>query len=178
MLQSKTIARPYAVAIFNLAKQGKSISTWKEYLQKLSLVMQNEYMSSLLGNPKVNQVTLLSAIKDAAGISSKELNALLDLLLQNKRLAYIPHINTYFNALVTTDSGQKDVVIESAFPVTPEQQKILVKQLELIFKHKLNVSIKIVPELIGGIRAIVGDQVYDYSLKAHLAKIKTNIMHI
>jgi F-type H+-transporting ATPase subunit delta len=170
MLQGKTIARPYAIAVFDIAKQSKTIDMWNNNLSKLSLIIQNDAIIKLIGNPKVNQHTLLTQIQEMLGVSSsKDFIAFLNLLLQNKRLKYLPEISTYFSALV---------VAESAFPMTQEQQKKLIEQLELIFKRSLNVIVKIVPDLIGGVRATVGDQVYDYSLKAHLSKMKMDIMSV
>jgi F-type H+-transporting ATPase subunit delta len=179
MLQGKTIARPYAIAVFDIAKQSKTIDMWNNNLSKLSLIIQNDAIIKLIGNPKVNQHTLLTQIQEMLGVSSsKDFIAFLNLLLQNKRLKYLPEISTYFSALVVAESGQSNALIESAFPMTQEQQKKLIEQLELIFKRSLNVIVKIVPDLIGGVRATVGDQVYDYSLKAHLSKMKMDIMSV
>jgi F-type H+-transporting ATPase subunit delta len=44
--------------------------------------------------------------------------------------------------------------------------------LEKRFGRKLNVSVELQPELIGGIRVVVGDEVLDTSVKARLEQMK------
>ena len=48
----------------------------------------------------------------------------------------------------------------------------VVATLERRFGRKLNASVEIDPELIGGIRAVVGDEVLDTSVKARLEQMK------
>jgi F-type H+-transporting ATPase subunit delta len=44
--------------------------------------------------------------------------------------------------------------------------------LQKRFGRTLNVSVKLEPELIGGIRVVVGDEVLDTSVKARLDQMK------
>jgi F-type H+-transporting ATPase subunit delta len=44
--------------------------------------------------------------------------------------------------------------------------------LEKRFARQLNVSVELQPELIGGIRVVVGDEVLDTSVKARLEQMK------
>ena len=44
--------------------------------------------------------------------------------------------------------------------------------LEKRFGRKLNASVEVDPELIGGIRVVVGDEVLDTSVKARLEQMK------
>ena len=49
----------------------------------------------------------------------------------------------------------------------------MVAALEKRFGRKLNARVEIEPELIGGIRVVVGDEVLDTSVKARLQQMKT-----
>ena len=66
-----------------------------------------------------------------------------------------------------------DAVVYSAFAIEPAQLAEVVASLEKRFGKKLNVSVVIEPELIGGIRAVVGDEVFDASVKARLQQMKS-----
>ena len=48
----------------------------------------------------------------------------------------------------------------------------MVAALEKRFGRKLNPSVVVVPELIGGVRVVVGDEVLDTSVKARLEQMK------
>ena len=48
MAEISTIARPYAVAIFNLAKEEKTLSDWSDMLSLMSGIIENEILILLL----------------------------------------------------------------------------------------------------------------------------------
>ena len=65
-----------------------------------------------------------------------------------------------------------DALIDSAFAIDDAQLADVVATLEKRFGRKLNASVEIEPELIGGIRVVVGDEVLDTSVKARLEQMK------
>jgi F-type H+-transporting ATPase subunit delta len=93
-------------------------------------------------------------------------------VLDNGRLAALPEIASQFHALVNEQSGVSDALIESAFPIEPAQIGEVVATLEQRFSRKLNARVELRPELIGGIRVVVGDEVLDASVKARLDHMK------
>ncbi len=48
----------------------------------------------------------------------------------------------------------------------------LAAQLEKRFARKLHLNVQLDPELIGGVRVVVGDEVLDTSVKARLEQMK------
>jgi F-type H+-transporting ATPase subunit delta len=84
----------------------------------------------------------------------------------------LPEIALQFHALVNARSGVSDAVVYSAFAIEPAQLADVVATLERRFKRKLNASVVVEPELIGGIRVVVGDEVLDSSVKARLEQMK------
>ena len=51
----------------------------------------------------------------------------------------------------------------------------LAKVLEKRFGRQLNVSVALEPELIGGVRVVVGDEVLDTSVKSRLQQMKFSL---
>ena len=74
--------------------------------------------------------------------------------------------------LVNTAGGVSDALVQSAFPIDEAQLTGVVAALERRFGRKLNPQVEIAPELIGGIRVVVGDEVLDTSVKARLDQMK------
>ena len=93
-------------------------------------------------------------------------------MLDNGRLAALPEIAGQFTALVNSRSGVSDAVIESAYPIAGPALADVVATLEKRFARKLNARVELRPELIGGIRVSVGDEVLDTSVKARLEQMK------
>ena len=70
----------------------------------------------------------------------------------------------------THAAASSDATIESAFPIEPAQLADVVAALEKRFGRKLNATCRGRPELIGGVRVVVGDEVLDTSVKARSNK--------
>ena len=63
-------------------------------------------------------------------------------------------------------------MVYSAFPMDAAALSDVSEMLEKRFGRKLNASLVLEPDLIGGIRVVVGDEVLDTSVKARLEQMK------
>jgi F-type H+-transporting ATPase subunit delta len=93
-------------------------------------------------------------------------------VIANKRLSVLPEIAVQFRALKNAQTGSSDALIYSAFPIDGDALANVAAMLEKRFGRKLNASVVVQPELIGGIRVVVGDEVLDTSVKARLEQMK------
>ena len=100
---------------------------------------------------------------------------LLRAVIDNGRLSVLPEIAAQMRVLVNETTGISDAIIYSAFPIANAALSDLVATLEKRFKRKLKASVQIAPELIGGVRVQVGDEVLDTSVQARLEQMKAAI---
>jgi F-type H+-transporting ATPase subunit delta len=174
MAESVTIARPYAQAVFRLARESKALAAWSERLQRLAAIAQNDEMTKVVGNPKFSagQVAdLLVSLSGDAG--NQELAAFIGILAENERLDVLTQIQEIYEQLKSADGGVKDAVVTSAFPLDDTQLKNLMSQLESHFGCKLQPRVEVDASLIGGIKVAVGDQVLDASVRGKLDSMAT-----
>ena len=174
MAELATIARPYAEALFKAA--GAGAESLRAPLSGLASLAADEGLRRFADNPKVASLQVFDlmagiALQKGMSLDSKVAN-LLRTVLDNGRLAAMPEIAAQFNALVNGQSGVSDATIESAFPLSLLQVAETVEALEKRFGRKLNPTVHVVPELIGGVRVIVGDEVLDTSVKARLEQMR------
>jgi F-type H+-transporting ATPase subunit delta len=174
MAELATIARPYAEALFKAA--GGQGEAFKTQMASLAALASNADLRAYADNPKIAAVQVFDlvagvALQKGLALDTKVAN-LLRAVLENGRLAVLPEIATQFSALVNAQSGVSDARIESAFPLSPAQVAETLAVLEKRFGRKLNPTVAVVPDLIGGIRASVGDEVLDTSVKARLEQMK------
>jgi F-type H+-transporting ATPase subunit delta len=179
MAELATIARPYAEALFEVAKAdngGANLSAWSQLVQELARVARLPEVLSVASSPKVGheQVVelLLSAVTAPAGQQAAAQN-FVRMLVEKRRLALLPEIAAQFEALKNADEGAADATIESAFPLNPQQMADLLAKFEGRFRRKLKPTVKVEPSLIGGVRVTVGDEVLDSSVRARLAAMQT-----
>ncbi|MEO7851405.1 MAG: F0F1 ATP synthase subunit delta [Rubrivivax sp.] len=171
MAEIATIARPYAEALFKA--EGVDRAELTAQVQALADVAGNVQLRQFADDPRVESAQVFelitSVVKTPVSDAAKNL---LHTVIDNGRLAAMPEIATQFTALVNASSGVSDAVIHSAFAIEPAQLAEVVASLEARFKRKLNASVVIEPELIGGIRVVVGDEVLDTSVRARLDQMR------
>jgi F-type H+-transporting ATPase subunit delta len=174
MAEIATIARPYAEALYKAA--GADAASLKEQVSTLSLLAGDGQLRQFADDPRVAPTQVFDLVAGIALQKGLSLDArvgnLLRTVLDNGRLAALPEIAAQYSALVNASSGVSDAVIHSAFPIEPAQLDETVAALERRFKRKLNAQVVIDPELIGGIRVVVGDEVLDTSVKARLEQMR------
>ena len=169
MAELATIARPYAEAVFRLAKEGNALRAWSEKLAFIAAVYQDAQMQAAIGNPKVtaNDVERLLLAISGDRIDDAARN-LIQLLVRNRRLAMLAQIREQFERLKLEDEGKLDANISSAYPLDDMQRSQVIGLLSSRFKRKINATVTIDPELIGGIKVEVGDKVWDASVRGRL----------
>jgi F-type H+-transporting ATPase subunit delta len=169
MAETRTIARPYAEAVFKLAKTSGSLPVWSEMLQLLAAIAMDEQIKVLIGNPKVPPKRLGELLLGICGdkLTDEGRNFVL-LLAENGRIEVLPEVSEMFEQLKTRHDGVLDAKVTSAFAMSDAQLKDLVTDLEARFKRKIEAKVSIDPELIGGVKVEVGDEVLDASVRAKL----------
>ena len=171
MAELATVARPYAEALFRVAKQG-NLAAWSEVVSELSQLGMNTDVQAYASNPKAAAAdvaaTLVSMLKSPA---TPEVTNLVTMLVQNDRVSLLPEIGAQFEVLKNADAGAADASIVSAFEISPQQAADLVASREKKFGRKLNPTVTVDPSLIGGVRVVVGDEVLDTSVRAKLQQL-------
>ena len=174
MAELVTIARPYADAAFDLANGADALKSWSDVLGRLAAIVATPEMKGLINDPKLSAEDLTTLVRDLAGDGvTEEQQNFVSVLVDNERLQLMPEIHELFEGLKNGKEGVKDAVITSAFPLEGKQLKTLTGDLEARFKAKLNVTVNVDPELLGGVRIAVGDEVIDASVRAKLSNIAT-----
>ena len=171
MAELATIARPYAEALFEASEKdlGK-VSAW---VDELAQIAANAQLLQFADSPKVTPAQVFDVIASVAKSALDEhAKNFLRAVIANGRLSVLPEIASQFRALVNAQSGSSDAVVYSAFPIDSAALAEVATTLEKRFGRKLNVTVELEPELIGGIRVVVGDEVLDTSVKARLEQMK------
>jgi F-type H+-transporting ATPase subunit delta len=172
MAEAVTIARPYAVAVFRLAKEKNALAKWSEMLSLASAVVADVQMHALIEDPKLESADLerlfISICGDRLDVSGVNL---IKLLVEYDRLALLPEIASIYEDLKAHDEGTLDAEITAAAKLDDKQVKTLVSQLQVKFGKKVEAHVKVDPEIIGGIKIVVGDTVIDASVRGRLQEL-------
>jgi len=175
MAELATIARPYAEALFKAS--ASDLSSTAEWMDGLAAVARDVQLQQLALDPNVSADQVFAVVSSSCekvngkDLPSKAIN-FLRTIIENGRLGAVPEMADQFRALKNAQAGSSDATVYSAFPIDGSTLADVQAMLEKRFGRKLNVAVALQPELIGGIRVVVGDEVLDTSVKARLEQMK------
>jgi F-type H+-transporting ATPase subunit delta len=171
MAELATIARPYAEALFKASSSDlPGAALWVDALNE---VAKDPQLLQFADNPNVTAAQVFDVIAGVAQVALPEqAKNFLRTVIENGRLAVLPEIAAQFRVMKNASGGSSDAVVYSAFAIDGAALADLATTLEKRFNRKLNVAVQLQPDLIGGIRVVVGDEVLDTSVKARLEQMK------
>jgi F-type H+-transporting ATPase subunit delta len=170
MAELATVARPYAEAVFELADKANDLAGWSATLGALAEVAEHPEMKALIGNPKVNPQHLADVVAATVqGGLSGESKQFVQTIIANGRIPVLPAVYTLYEALKNERESKVEAIITSAFPIAEAELAQMVADLERRFKRKVQPIVTVDPELIGGARVVVGDEVIDGSVRGKLS---------
>ena len=172
MAEAITIARPYAAAVFRLAKEKNALARWSEMLSFLSLLAQDARVQAFIDDPKLDVEELERLFLQLGGENiDAEAGNLIKLLVEYRRLAVLPEIAAAFEQLKAEDEGSLEAEIIAAAQPSEAQVASVVKQLQARFGKTIDAQVKLDPALIGGLKIVIGDTVIDASVRGQLQEL-------
>lgn len=172
MAEQTTVARPYAEAVFTLAQSENALPVWSEMLRFAAEIEGDRGLRATLENPKLSgadkEALFLSICGDRLNASGRKF---IRVLIESGRIELLPEIRSLFEELKDSAEGVARAEITSAFDLGQEELARLTRGLERRFGRRVETTVTIDRDLIGGARIIVGDTVIDGSVQAELASM-------
>lgn len=170
MSQSLTLARPYARAVFQMAREQQRLPQWSNLLGWSARAVAEPAVQELLGNPLVSPASLVEVVVPQGDVDPL-FQQFLSVLAENRRLAVLPEIAGLFDALRAEDERVVKAKITSAAPLAEADLANLRASLVKRFGREVEVSTAVDPALIGGAVIDAGDVVIDGSLRTKLERL-------
>jgi F-type H+-transporting ATPase subunit delta len=176
MAELITIARPYAEAAFRIAQEQHAFPAWSQMLGLASQVAANPQMAMALDNPKLTAADKEALLLDVCGDRLDDYGRnFVRVLIGADRIGALPQIAALFEALKDDAEGVAKARIDTAFPLSEAELADIRAALEKHFGKKIETTVTVDPELIGGARITVGDTVIDGTVQAKLQAMATQL---
>jgi F-type H+-transporting ATPase subunit delta len=173
MAEPSTLARPYAEAVFRLADAAGRLQEWSDMLANMAKVATEPAVESAMGDPNLSGIQRAGLfIRILEGQLNAEAENLLRVLAENRRLELLPEIALQFEVLKNEREGIVEAQVISAFPMENAQLGELVMRLEKRTGKRVKPHLSVDQDLIAGVRVVIGDKVYDASVRAQLAALE------
>lgn len=170
------VAGRYATALFELAKEGRSLDQVEaDALALEAALAESPDLRDMLASPvftREEQGNALAAIARKMDLGPILTNTL-GLMAQNRRLFVVPATLAQLKALIAAERGEVTAEIRSAKPLTKTQTEALAKTLSASVGRDVKLDVTVDPSLIGGLVVKVGSRMIDTSIRAKLAKLQT-----
>ena len=165
----------YATALFELARDEKSVDAVKADLDKFAAMLaESDDLKRLVRSPVFAaeaQSKALAAVLDKAGISGVSAN-FLQVLTANRRLFAVSDVIGAFNALVAKFKGEASADVTVAEALSDKNLDALKVALKSVTGKDVTLNVKIDPSIIGGLVLKLGSRMVDSSLRTKLNSIK------
>ena len=176
MSELLTQSRPYAEAIFDIAKEEQTLDAWVSDLSIVVSAMQEEEVKILINTPDLsqrNKAEIFTSLFE--GEISKKVSNFILVIGQANRINLLESVLESFKRLVALEKNQKNVMVASSYSLEQDQLDKIQTALQKRTGSEINISTHLDKSLIGGIKISYEDQVIDLSLKNKLEALKAQL---
>lgn len=178
MAEFATVARPYAKALYGLARKNDQTKVWGDDLALMAKIVSEPKVVRVLSQPELNanqRGDILLKLLSSEKMLDKRLHNFVSVLSENNRLSLLPTIYEQYREYVLSEERTQQAVVYSAYPLSDKEYANLVSLLEERMDTKLQVRVEVDPALIGGVKIEIGDQVLDMSVQNKLNALKAAV---
>jgi len=176
MINTQTLARPYAKAAFEFASAAGRIDAWSGMLSLAEVAVDVPQVTELLKNPRLTSESKVQTLVQLFGSDIDEaFRNFVSTLGDNDRLDVLPTIRELFEELKAEAEKTLDVEVQTAFELTSVQLQTLAAALSKRLDRTVNPQQVVNPALIGGVVIRAGDVVVDGSVRGKLSQLAESL---
>jgi len=172
MSGSTTLARPYARAAFELARDSGALAHWQAALAFSAEVADASEARTVIGDPRAVEAELVRLVLPPGEAADGGYARFLAHVASNRRLALLRAISDEFEALKRDHERVLRVTVRSAAPIEDAALETLRSALAKRYARTIELQQTLDPELIGGAVIDAGNEVIDGSVRGRLARLE------
>ncbi len=175
-----TVAKKYARALAEVAgdKQASRLETIAAELSMLARVLASRpEIARFFEDPSVRREDRARAAaslvrKIGAGALTRRF---LDVLIENRRVTALPVIAEAFEEIKDLRLGIVPIEATTAVALSAAERRKFQSSLETITGRRVRLTLKVDPEVLGGVRTRIGSRVYDGTLRRQLGLLRERL---
>lgn len=172
------VAKRYAVALFQIAKEQNLLDQMEEELRTVKEVFTKDHgLLSFLEHPKVTSAAKKTLIVNAFSALSKSVQNALQLMVERHRSEAIVATVDEFIELANEAKSVADATVYSVRPLTDaEIEAVSTTFAAKIGKKSLRITNIADSNLLGGIKLRIGNTIYDGSISGKLERLSKQLL--
>ncbi|HWW09317.1 MAG TPA: F0F1 ATP synthase subunit delta [Candidatus Acidoferrales bacterium] len=172
MPHASSLARRYAEAYFDLAREAKDVAGWRAELAAVADALSSERVASALTNPQLSlaeRTRLGLQLLDGASDTARNLARL---LIERRRMGMLPGILSHYDVLADREAGVVRAEVTAAIAVDARLEKEISDALAKKIGKSVETTVLSDPSIVGGLVIRIGDRVIDDSVRTHLQQLQ------
>ncbi len=173
----KEITSRYAEALYSLKKDENSLESSQNEIKELIKVLKENPDFLVVLNSSYKEFEEKEQIIDKVFIGvDEEIKTLIKIVVKNHRGQYLTEIFENYNSLVNEYRGVIEGLVYSTEPLSESQLAKLNSAIGKIETRPVELKNIIDPSLIGGVKVVINDHIYDGSIKRHINDMKIALL--
>ena len=173
----KEITSRYAEALYSLKKDENSLESSQKEIKELIKVLKENPDFLVVLNSSYKEFEEKEEIIDKVFIGvDEEIKTLIKIVVKNHRGQYLTEIFENYNSLVNEYRGVLEGLVYSTEPLSESQLAKLNSAISEIETRPVELKNIIDPSLIGGVKVVINDHIYDGSIKRHIDDMKIALL--
>ena len=174
-MASSAIARRYASAYFDVARDDDALDKRDDDLARATETLGNTEVTEALGNPRLDVADRVSLALDLIDGVGEQARNLVRLLVERNRIAALPGVLEQYRVLADRARGVVRAEVITAVEVSQPVQARIAEGLRARFGTDVQIEMRRDPAIIGGLVLRIGERVIDNSLRTHLQQLQASL---
>jgi len=176
-MNESSISVRYAKALFQSAKEKGLMDQVNQDMALLLEVCKHDPFIKMIETPVLNATKKCQLLDRMFEEKISPLTrSLLDLVVKNRRDAYLQGIARYYMELYKKEKGVMSASLVTAHALDKETSEKFRQIIQKAFGSDVEMSTSVKEELIGGFLLTVEDQQYDASVASSLNRMKKHLL--
>ena len=167
----------YAMALFSLKRDSNElIKTQEEVKELIKIIKEDKEFVFLLDSHHLSKDERLEIVDKVFFSIDEQIKDFIKIIVENNRAMYLLQIFEDFNSLVNDYRGVKEGLVYSAMALNEEQLQKITSTISKKENKPVELKNVIDPTLIGGVKVVINDHIYDGSVKHHIEHMKLTLL--
>lgn len=170
------LAKRYATALHLAAKAAGAVAQVESDLAALHTTLQDRTVHALLTSPDVGHEARARVVQKLGDGRHALVQNVLQLVLRRRRQEVLPDLATAFTAICRAERGEIEGVVETPRPLGEDDLARLSQMAKSLSGKSVVLTVRVRPELIGGVRLVIGNVLYDGSVQSSLQQLEQKLL--
>lgn len=174
MSRETVVAKRYAKALYEAAAQdGRTLEVEQELTAAVTALTSDKDIMNFIASPNISEDNKWNIINSSLeGKLSQSVIATLKLLIERGRADILSELLDSYVKISSDALGIANATVYTTYPLNDQEQQQVAQEFGELVHKKIRVNNLVDKDLLGGMKVVIGDTLYDGSLAGKLERLE------